>query len=62
MGEAVIVSWFAVILLIPILGVMMYRAFTKSTIAGWMTALTVGGGTLAYLIVLMAMMLISGTV
>ncbi|MCB1247718.1 MAG: PLDc N-terminal domain-containing protein, partial [Acidimicrobiia bacterium] len=54
------IAWFAVILLIPILGVIAYFIFGKSTIPAWLRGLVVGGGIAAYLVVLAAMMLISG--
>jgi plastocyanin len=62
MGKGVIVAWFAVILLIPILGVITYHAFTKSSIPAFMRWLIIGGGTAAYLVVLILMMVVSGTI
>ena len=62
MGKGVIVGWFAVILLIPILGVITYHAFTKSSIPAFMRWLIIGGGTAAYLVVLVLMMVVSGTI
>lgn len=62
MSRAATVAWFAAILMIPILGVILYFIFGKSHIPAFMRWLVVGGGTAAYLIVLTAMMVISGAV
>ena len=62
MGKAAVIGWFAAILLLPILGVILYFVFGKSAIPGWLRAVVVGGGTAAYLVVVVAMLLISGTV
>jgi len=62
MGKGAIIGWFAAILLIPILGVILYFIFGKSTIPGWLRGVVVGGGIAAYLVVLVAMLLVSGAV
>jgi plastocyanin len=62
MSKGVTIAWFAVILLIPILGVIAYYIFGKSLIPAWLRGLMVGGGIAAYLVVLVAMLLVSGTI
>jgi hypothetical protein len=62
MGKGAIIGWFAAILLIPVLGVILYFIFGKSTIPGWLRGLVVGGGIGAYLVVVVAMLVISGVV
>lgn len=62
MSKGATITWFAVILLIPIIGVIAYYIFGKSTIPAWLRGLMVGGGIAAYLIVLAAMLIVSGTV
>lgn len=62
MSKGAVIGWFAAILLIPILGVILYYIFGKSTIPAWLRGLVVGGGAAAYLIVLVAMLLVSGAV
>lgn len=62
LSKGLFIAWFAAILLLPILGVILYFIFGKSKIPGWVRGVIVGGGIGAYLIVLVAMMLISGVV
>lgn len=62
MSKGSIIGWFAAILLLPILGVILYYIFGKSAIPAWLRGLVVGGGAAAYLIVLVAMLLVSGAV
>lgn len=62
MSKGAVIAWFAVILLVPVLGVVLYFILGKSQIPGFMRALVVGGGIAAYLVVLVAMLLISGVV
>lgn len=62
MGKRAVILWFAAILLIPIIGVVLYFVFGKSSIPGWLRGVVVGGGTAAYLVVLVAMLLVSGAV
>jgi hypothetical protein len=62
MSKVATIVWFAIILLIPILGVIAYYILGKSLIPAWMRGLMVGGGIAAYLIVLAAMLLVSGTI
>lgn len=45
-------AWVAAILLVPFLGVIAYHAFGRSSIPGWLRAAVVGGGLVAYLLVL----------
>ena len=60
MGKGAIIGWFAVILLVPVVGVILYFIFGRSSIPAWLRAVVVGGGLAAYLVVLIAMMLFSG--
>ncbi len=60
MSKGLMIVWFFVILLIPILGVMLYFIFGRSAIPGWLRGLVVGGGTAAYVIVLAVLMVMSG--
>lgn len=60
MSKGMLVLWFFVILLIPILGVMAYFAFGRSLIPGWIRIVVVAGGTLAYLVVLAILFIVSG--
>ena len=62
MSKGMFVLWFLVILLLPIVGVMAYFAFGKSSIPGFTRAVVVGGGTGLYLVVLVLLLLMSGVV
>lgn len=62
LSKGAIIGWFAAILLIPIVGVILYFIFGKSTIPAWLRGLIVGGGAAAYLVILVAMLLVSGAV
>ncbi len=46
------IAWTAVVLLVPFLGPILYHAVGDSLIPGWQRATFVGGGLLAYLIIL----------
>jgi hypothetical protein len=62
MSKGATVGWYAVILLIPILGVMSYFVFARSKIEPWLRWLIVGGGAAAYIIVMIVLLLVSGAV
>ncbi|HEX6291066.1 MAG TPA: right-handed parallel beta-helix repeat-containing protein [Herpetosiphonaceae bacterium] len=50
-GRGRALAWVAIILLVPFLGVIAYHAFGGAKIAGWLRAAIVGGGLLAYLLI-----------
>ncbi|MGI9666371.1 MAG: plastocyanin/azurin family copper-binding protein [Acidimicrobiia bacterium] len=62
MSKLMFVVWFFVILLIPILGVIIYLFASKSKIPLYVRGVIVGGGILAYLIVLAVLMVMSGNI
>jgi hypothetical protein len=62
MSRGMTVTWYAIILLIPIVEVMAYFILGKSQIEAWLRGLIVGGGAVAYKVVLTALLLISGSV
>ncbi len=62
MSKGMFILWFLVILLVPIVGVMAYFAFGKSSIPAFIRGVVVGGGTILYLVVLMMLLLVSGVV
>jgi plastocyanin len=62
MSRGLVILWFFVILLVPILGVIAYFVFGKSLIPPWMRWLVVGGGIAAWLIVMVALLVFSGSV
>ena len=55
-------GWIAVILLVPFLGVILYYIRGRSSIPGWQRLAFVGGGMLAYLIILAVGALVGGVV
>lgn len=56
------IAWIAVIFLVPFFGVIGYLTFGKPRIAGWLRLLLVGGGILAWLVILVILMITSGAV
>ncbi|MGH2806903.1 MAG: right-handed parallel beta-helix repeat-containing protein [Actinomycetota bacterium] len=52
--------WVAMILLIPFLGVVAYHLFGRSQIPGWLRGAVVGGGIVAYVLILGAGALVGG--
>lgn len=56
------VLWIAVILLVPFLGVVLYYLVGRSQIPGWQRLAFVGGGMVAYLVILVAGALVGGVV
>ncbi len=62
MSRGMTVAWYAIILRVPIVGVMAYFVFGKSEIEAWLRGLIVGGGAIAYIVVLAVLLLVSGAV
>jgi hypothetical protein len=62
MSKGATVGWYAVILLIPIFGVVAYFIFGRSKVEPWLRWLIVGGGAAAYVIVMIVLLLVSGAV
>jgi len=62
MSKGMTITWYAIILLVPIIGVMAYFVFGKSMIEPWLRGLIVGGGAVAYVVVLAVLLLMSGAV
>jgi hypothetical protein len=56
------IGWIAVILIVPFAGVIIYYLFGRSTIPAWQRLAFVGGGLLAYLVVLVVGALLGGVV
>jgi hypothetical protein len=56
------VLWLAIILLVPLLGIVAYFVFAGSKIPAWLRGTVVGGGALAYLVILVVLALVSGAV
>ena len=46
------IAWIAVVLLVPILGVIAYHVLGRSQLPAWLRAAVVGGGLVAYLVIL----------
>ena len=62
MSKEATVGRYAVILLIPIFGVVAYFIFGRSKVEPWLRWLIVGGGAAAYVIVMIVLLLVSGAV
>jgi uncharacterized BrkB/YihY/UPF0761 family membrane protein len=62
MSRGLVILWFFIILLIPILGVIAYFVFGKSLVPPWMRWLLVGGGIAAWVIVMVALLVFSGSI
>ena len=56
------VAWVAVILLVPFVGPVLYHAFSRSPIPAWLRATIVGGGLLAYVLILGVGLVLGGVV
>lgn len=56
------VLWLAIIFLVPLLGIVAYFVFAGSKIPAWLRGTVVGGGALAYLVILVVLALVSGAV
>jgi plastocyanin len=62
MARTTVILWYFVILLVPIVGVIAYFVFGRSQIPGWMRALIVGGGIGAWLVVMVLLLVFSGSI
>lgn len=62
LSRGMTVLWLAVIFLIPLLGIVAYFVLGKSKIPAWLRWVVVGGGALAYLVILIVLALVSGAV
>lgn len=62
LGRGAIIGWTAVILLVPFLGVIAYHLGGRSPIPRWQRLTFVGGGILAYLVILAVGALVGGVV
>lgn len=62
MSRAMFIVWFFVILLVPIVGVILYFILGKSEIPTWVRGLIVGGGVAAWLIVMIILLVFSGSI
>lgn len=61
-GKGAVIGWSAVILLLPFIGVILYYLFGKSSIPAWQRATLVGGGLVAYLVILGVGFVLGGVV
>ncbi len=52
LGRGAAVAWIAVVLLVPFLGVIAYHVLGRPRLPAWLRAAVVGGGLVAYLVVL----------
>jgi hypothetical protein len=52
LGRGAAIGWIAVILLVPFLGVIAYHVLGRPMLPAWLRAAVVGGGLVAYLVVL----------
>lgn len=62
MSRGSMILWFFVILLIPILGVIAYFVFGKSEIPAWVRGLIVGGGIATWVVVMLLLLVFSGSI
>jgi plastocyanin len=62
LSRAAIIAWIAVVLVVPFLGVIVYHAFGRPKLAGWLRVAMIGGGIAAYVIILGIGALIGGIV
>jgi hypothetical protein len=62
LGGAASLGWMALVLLIPVIGVVIYYAVGKSTIPGWQRATLLVGGPVAYGLLLLVGNLVGGVV
>jgi plastocyanin len=52
LGRGATLGWIAVVLLVPFLGVIAYHVLGRPRLPGWLRAAVVGGGLVAYLVIL----------
>jgi plastocyanin len=52
LGRGTAIGWIAVVLLVPFLGVIAYHVLGRPRLPGWLRAAVVGGGLVAYLVIL----------
>jgi plastocyanin len=62
MSRVATIVWFFAILLVPVLGVIAYFVFGRSPIPAWIRGLMVGGGIAAWLIVMVVLLVFSGSI
>jgi plastocyanin len=62
LGRGATIAWIAIILIVPFVGVIAYYLVGRSAIPGWQRLAFVGGGLLAYLVVLVLGALLGGVV
>ena len=60
LGRGAAIGWIAVILLVPFLGVIAYHTVGRPRLPAWLRAAVVGGGLVAYLVVLGITALLGG--
>lgn len=52
LGRGAAIGWIAAVLLVPFLGPILYHVASKSPLPGWLRGAMVGGGLVAYLVIL----------
>jgi hypothetical protein len=52
LGRGAAIGWIAVVLMVPFLGVIAYHVLGRPKLPAWLRAAVVGGGLVAYLVVL----------
>jgi Phospholipase_D-nuclease N-terminal len=62
LGRGTTIAWVAVVLVVPFLGVIAYHALGRPRIPGWLRATMIGGGIVAYVLILAIGALIGGIV
>jgi plastocyanin len=62
LGRGATIAWVAVVLVVPFLGVIAYHAIGRPKLPGWLRATMIGGGIVAYVIILGIGALIGGIV
>ena len=62
LGKRTVIGWTAGILLLPFVGVIAYHALGRPLLPGWLRATVVGGGLVAYLVVVVLSMGIGGLI
>src|SRR6266540_1745614 len=61
-GRGATIAWVGVVLVVPFLGVIAYHALGRPRIPGWLRATMIGGGIVAYVLILAIGALIGGIV